>query len=103
MFIKKNDKVIILAGKNRGKTGKVLQVFPKLERASVEGVNITYKHLRKRGENQKGQRIEFPSPMAVSNCKLVCPKCEKPTRVGYKQLENGKKERQCKLCKATFV
>lgn len=103
MFIKKNDKVFILAGKDRGKTGKVLQVFPKLRRVSVEGVNITYKHLKKRGENQKGQRIEFPASFESSNCKLVCPKCEKPTRVGYKLLENGKKERQCHECQATFA
>ncbi len=103
MFIKKNDKVLILAGKDRGKTGKILQVFPKLRRVSVEGVNITYKHLKKRGESQKGQRIEFPAPISSSNCKLVCSKCEKPTRVGYKQLENGTKERQCKECQATFA
>ncbi len=53
MFIKKNDKVLILAGKDRGKTGKILQVFPKLRRVSVEGVNITYKHLKKRGESHE--------------------------------------------------
>jgi len=102
MNIKKNDKVKILAGKDKGKTGKILQIFPKENRASIEGVNLLVKHLRPRKSGEKGQRIEFPSPMNISNAMLVCPNCGKPTRVGHKLVVNGetkKKYRECKKCK----
>jgi large subunit ribosomal protein L24 len=105
MKIKKNDNVMILAGKDKGKTGKVLQVFPEKQRASIEGLNLLIKHLRPRREGEKGQRIEFPSPLNMSNVMLVCTKCGKPTRVSYKISEvagsNGKKTkvRVCKKCK----
>ena len=103
MKIKTNDQVEILAGKDKGKTGKVLQVFPEDSRASVEGLNLLIKHLRPRREGEKGQRIEFPAPLDMSNLMLVCPKCGKPTRVGYeiREVEGGKKvkARLCKQCK----
>lgn len=102
MNIKKNDKVKILTGKDKGKTGKVLQVFPLKNKASVEGLNLLIKHMRPRRQGEKGQRIEFPAPMDLSNLMLICLKCGKPTRVGYKivNLENGKKKkfRVCKKC-----
>lgn len=106
MNIKKNDKVKVLAGKDRGKTGTVLQIFTKDMRASVEGVNLLIKHLRPRKEGEKGQRIEFPSPMNVSNLMLVCPSCGKATRVGHKVVvsgENKKKYRECKKCHKEIV
>jgi len=106
MKIKKDDKVKIMAGKDKGKEAKVLQVFPRLNRASVEGVNILIKHMRPRREGEKGQRIEFPAPMNLSNMILVCPKCNKATRVLHEYIElekNGKKskkkQRVCKKCK----
>jgi len=105
MKIKKNDKVQIIAGKDNGKIGKVLQVFPEVSRISVEGLNLLIKHLRPRKEGEKGQRIEFPAPLNASNLMLVCPKCDKPTRVGYMisetSGENSKKSkvRVCKKCK----
>lgn len=102
MFIKKDDKVTIRSGKDKGKTGKVLQVFPALERVSVEGINVLTKHMRKRSEKDAGQKVEFPSPISTAKCQVVCPKCQKPTRVGYKRLEDGKKSRQCKKCNETF-
>lgn len=109
MQIKKNDKVKILAGKDKGKTGKVLQVFPSLNKASIEGVNILIKHLRAGKQGEKGQRIEFPAPMNVSNAMLVCPKCDKPTRIGHEYIEitaNGKKRKKkiriCKRCKGNI-
>lgn len=109
MNIKKNDKVKILAGKDKGKTGKVLQVFPSLNKASIEGLNLLIKHMRARRRGEKGQRIEFPAPMNISNTMLVCPKCDKPARVEYKYVEitvNGKnkkkKVRICKKCKGTI-
>lgn len=87
MKIKKGDKVKILIGKDRGKTGKVLQVFPMRHKASIEGLNLLIKHMRPKKRGEKGQRIEFPAPMDLSNLMLVCPKCNKPTRIGYKYRE----------------
>lgn len=102
MNIKKNDKVKILSGKDKGKTGKVLQVLARYERVSVEGLNLAIKHMRPRRQGEKGQRIEFPAPLHISNLMLVCPKCGKPTRVEYKVLDiagKKKKVRTCKKCK----
>ena len=106
MKIKKGDKVKVLAGKDKGKTGKVLQVFPSRNRASVEGLNLLIKHLRPRQQGEKGQRIEFPAPIYLSNLMLICPKCGKPTRVGYKYIETKigekirrRKVRICRKCK----
>ncbi len=102
MNIKKNDKVKILAGKDKNKTGKVLQVMPKANRASIEGLNLLIKHLRPRREGEPGQRIEFPAFINVSNLALVCPKCGRTTRVGHKIIKlegkNPKKFRVCKKC-----
>lgn len=107
MKIKKGDKVKILSGKDKGKTGKVLQVFVSRERASVEGLNLLIKHLRPQKQGEKGQRIEFPAPIDLSNLMLVCPKCNKAARVGYKTVEGKegakkKKYRECKKCNATI-
>ena len=106
MKIKKGDKIKILAGKDRGKTGKVLQVFPSANRISVEGLNLLIKHMRPRKQGEKGQRIEFPAPLHLSNVILLCPKCDRPTRVSYKYLEviknevkRTRKARLCKKCK----
>jgi len=105
MKIKANDKVKIIAGKDKGKTGKVLQIFPVEKRASVEGLNLLIKHLRPQKQGEKGQRIEFPAPLNISNLVLICPKCGKATRVGYETVEVGegekktkKKNRVCKKC-----
>lgn len=103
MKIKKGDKVKIVIGKDKGKTGKVLQVFPSQRRASVEGLNLLIKHMRPQQQGEKGQRIEFPAPLDLSNLKLICPKCSKESKVGYKILkpegkEKSKKVRICKKC-----
>jgi len=90
MKIKKGDKVKIMAGKDRGKTGKVLQIFTSKNRASVEGLNLLIKHMRPRRQGEKGQRIEFPAPLNIANLLLVCPKCGKGTRVGYKYIDRPK-------------
>ncbi len=107
MKIKKGDKVKILSGKDKGKTGKVLQVFPEKNRASVEGLNLLIKHMRPQKDGEKGQRIEFPAPINISNLSLICPKCGKTTRVSYKitEAKDGKRKqkfRVCKKCNATF-
>lgn len=97
MKIKKSDTVLIISGKYRGKTGKVLRAFPKEEKILVEGVNIMKKHQKPRKTGEKGQVIEMLSPIDVSNVKLFCPKCGKAARVGYKITE-GRKYRICKKC-----
>lgn len=101
MNIKRNDNVKVLAGKDKGKTGKVLQVFPDLNRASVEGVNLLIKHMRPRKRGEKGQRIEFAAPLNISNLALLCPSCGKPTRVAHKILisEDKKKHHKVRVCK----
>ena len=71
LLIKTGDNVIVIAGKNKGKTGKVLQVFPQLTRVVIEGVNITKRHLRSKREADKGQIVEFPMPIHASNVQLV--------------------------------
>lgn len=98
MKIKTNDKVKIISGKEKGKIGKVIQVFGAEQKIVVEGVNVIKKHLRSRGkQGEKGQVLELSAPFLVSKAVLVCPKCEKATRVGYK-FENEKKYRVCKKC-----
>lgn len=102
MKIRKNDKVKITVGKDRGKEGKVLQVFPEEGRVAVEGLNLRVKHLRQRREGETGQRLQFPAPLSLANVSLVCPRCSQPTRVGYKILtstEGRKKIRVCKKCR----
>jgi len=98
MKIKKGDKIKVLLGKDKGKTGKVLQVLNKKEKISVEGINLTTKHMKPRKEKEKGQKIQFPAPIDVTNAILICPKCNKPTRIGFKTLENKKHHRMCKKC-----
>ena len=87
----------MLAGKDSGKTGKVLQAVPQDSKVVVEGLNIMKKHSKPRKQGEKGQRIEVPRKVQISNVMLICPKCAKPTRVGYKLLD-GKKQRICKKC-----
>jgi large subunit ribosomal protein L24 len=109
MKIKSNDQVKIIAGKDKGKIGKVLQVFPVDGRASVEGLNLLVKHLRPQKKGDKGQRVEFPAPLHLSNLQLICPKCAKPTRIAFEieEVKQGdsikhKKIRICKKCKKTI-
>lgn len=98
MKIKKDDKVKVIAGKDLGKEGKVLRVLREEGKIVVEKINIVKKHTRPKKEGEKGQRVEVPAPMNVSNVMLVCPQCSKPTRIGYK-VHEGTKTRVCKKCK----
>ncbi|MBU0732382.1 50S ribosomal protein L24 [Patescibacteria group bacterium] len=102
MKLQKGDQVQILAGKDKGKKGKIIQIFPDSDRIVVEGVNKMVKHLRAKRENEGGQRVEFDGPFRADNAALICSKCNKPTRIGYKFLENKKKTRTCKKCKQTI-
>lgn len=96
--LKVGDNVKVMTGKDKGKTGKVTQVIPSLQRVVVEGVNKMVKHLRSSKQGQAGQRIEFDAPLPVSNVQLVCPKCGKVTRVGHQVTQAGKKIRVCAKC-----
>jgi len=98
-FIKKNDKVTVLTGKEKGKIGTVLKVDSAKGRAIVEKVNIVKKHAKAGGKRAQGGIIEMEAPMHVSNLMLVCSKCAEPSRVGKKTLEDGSKARVCKKCK----
>lgn len=96
----------VLTGKDAGKSGKVSQVLPDMSKVVVDGVNKMIKHLGSSRRGEKGQRIEFFGPIALSNVGLICPKCNKVTRVAHSisKGEDGtvQKNRQCKKCKETF-
>ncbi len=99
LHVKKNDTVKVLAGKDRGKAGKVLKVFPKKNRAIVQGVNFVKKHARKTRQDDKGGIIQMEAPINVSNLAVVCKGCSRQTRVGFDILSDGSKVRYCKKCK----
>ncbi len=94
MKLKTGDKVRVIAGKDKGKEGNIIQVFPELSRAVVEGVNLSTRHLRGRGKSAPGQKIHFPAPIHVSNLKLISGKSGKTGRVGYRYItKDGKPEK----------
>jgi large subunit ribosomal protein L24 len=97
MKVKKGDKVLIIKGKDRGKSGAVLNVFSENGRLTIEGLNMIKKRARPKKGGEKGQLINVPSPIKAENVAVICTKCAKPTRVGYK-LEGNKKFRICKKC-----
>jgi len=95
MKIKKGDNVMVIAGKDKGKTGKIIRALPKLDRVIVEGINIQKRHQRPTKSNQKGQVLDKTMPIHVSNVQILDPKDNKPTRIGYK-IENNKNVRIAK-------
>lgn len=96
--IKKNDPVLVISGRERGKQGKVAQVFPSKDRVLVEGINIVKRHARSRGPTQPGGIVEKEASLHISSVMLVCNKCDHPVRVGFKFLEDGVKVRVCRNC-----
>jgi large subunit ribosomal protein L24 len=96
--LKKEDNVLVIAGKDKGKIGRILKVFPGEGRAIVEGVNRIKKHVKPTPRNPQGGIIEVFGKVHISNLTLVCPRCKKPTRVGIKILEDKRKLRYCKKC-----
>jgi len=98
MKIRKNDTVLIIAGKDRGKTGKVRFAYPKDNRVLVEGINFIKRHSRARGAVRQAGIIEREAPINVSNVMLLCNKCNHPARVGFRFLADGKKVRVCHSC-----
>ena len=98
MKIKKGDIVLIISGKDKGKKGKVVESLPKKGRISVEGANLVKKNVRPKKSGEKGQIVSMPALFSVSNVKIICSKCGKAARIGYKK-EGEKKYRICKKCK----
>lgn len=101
MKIRKGDNVIVISGKDRGKTGKVLEAYPRESRVLVEGINLKTKHQRPTRSNQKGQIVETARPLHVSNVMLVDPSVGKRTRIGFK-IEGDKKVRIAKKSKSVL-
>ena len=100
MSIRKNDQVIVRAGKDRGKKGRVLSVVPGTNRVIVEGVNLIKRHTRPNPQkNVKGGIVEREAGLSASNVQLVCPECGRPTRVGRQLLDDGRRVRYCVKCK----
>jgi large subunit ribosomal protein L24 len=103
MKVIKNDTVLVVSGNYKGKKGKVLKVFPKENRVIVEGVNFIKRHTRPTQKNPQGGIIEKEAPIQASNLLVICPKCDTPSRIGRKVLENGKRVRICKNCEEMIV
>lgn len=98
MNIRKNDTVLVIAGKDKGKKGKVRFAYPKKEQLLVDGVNYIKKHARARKGARQAGIIEQEAPIKVSNVMLLCSKCNHPARIGFRFLEDGRKVRVCRSC-----
>lgn len=96
--VKKEDTVLVIAGKEKGKKGRVLAVLPSKEGIIIEKINIIKRHMKPNRKYTQGGIIEKEAPIHISNVMLLCPKCNKPTRIGNRLLESGKKVRVCKKC-----
>ena len=98
--IKKDDLVVVLSGKDKGKQGKVLSVSPSESKVVVEGVNVATKHKKATSQTEQGGIVKKEAPIYACKVQRVCPKCNKPTRPAHKLLADGKKVRVCKKCGA---
>lgn len=102
IHVKKNDKVIVISGKDRGSIGKVLKADPEKGRVYVEGVNIVKKHMKSKSQNSPSGIIEMEGSVDASNVKLICTKCGKPARTASRVNADGSKDRVCKKCGAVI-
>lgn len=98
MKFKKGDTIKIIAGKDKGKTGKIVKIYKAENKILAEGLNIFKKHVRPKKQGEKGEVVQIARPFNASNAMLVCSSCKKATRVGYR-ISEGKKDRYCKKCK----
>ncbi len=98
MKIRKDDTVMVIAGKDKGKTGKVRFAYPKEERLMVEGINFIKRHVRAGGRVRQAGIIQLEAPIPMSNVMLLCSRCNRPTRVSFRFLEDGRKVRACRRC-----
>jgi large subunit ribosomal protein L24 len=96
--IRKNDSVMVIAGRERGKTGKVLRVLPEKDALVIERVNLVKRHSKPRGPQQPGGIVEKEASIHASNIMMMCDKCNAPVRIGHKRLSDGKKVRICRRC-----
>ena len=97
-YLKKDDQVEVIAGKDKGRVGKILRVYPDKDKAVVERINMVKRHTKPQEMNQQGQIVDKEAPIHVSNLQLICPECTKTGRIGKKVLEDGTKVRFCKGC-----
>jgi large subunit ribosomal protein L24 len=97
--IRKDDNVAVIAGKDKGKKGRVVAVFPKSSKALVEGVNFVKKHTRKTQQDQQGGIVQKEMPIHISILMLICKRCNKPVRFSFSLQKDGSKIRTCKVCK----
>ena len=102
MHVKRGDTVAVIAGKDKGKEGKVVAAMPEVNKVIVEGVAVAKKHQKARMQGQASAIIEKEMPIDASNVMRVCPKCGKPARVGVKTFEDGSKAKYCKKCGETL-
>ena len=101
MRIKKGDTIKIIASKDKGKTGKILKVFPKKKKVLIDGLNLYKKHVRPKRQGEKGEVVLVPRPMDASNVMFACPNCGKAVKIGYR-LDGKNKSRVCKKCGAAI-
>ena len=101
-YIRLNDQVEVIAGKDKGRVGKVIQVYPEDYRAKVQNINMVKRHSKPNMQNQQGGIIDMEAPIHVSNLMLICSKCAGPVRIRKKILEDGSKVRVCKRCGETI-
>ncbi len=102
LHVKKGDTVVMISGKDKGKSGKVMEVSPSEGKIIVEGVNIATKHVKPRKMGDQGGIIKVEGAQYACKAMLICPHCNKPTRLAHKILSDGSKQRLCKACGATF-
>mgnify|MGYP001610201321 FL=1 len=98
MKFKAGDTILVTAGKDKGKKGKIEKVLVQAGKVLVKGVNLYKRHVKPKGENQKGGIISLERPLPVANVALICSKCDKPTRAGYQVSKTGIKQRICRKC-----
>ena len=102
MVIRRGDMVKVLLGRDRGKSGKVLSVLPRQGRVLVEGINIVHRHVRPRKSGERGQRVSLPAPLPQSSVQLVCPSCQRASRVSI-EIKDGVRQRVCRKCQAIIA
>ena len=100
--VRREDTILVMKGKDRGRSGNVRKVIPEDKKVIVSGINMVKRHMRPRGPQQPGGIIEREAPISWANVALLCRSCNKPARVGYRVLADGRKVRYCKRCDANF-
>lgn len=100
-YLKLNDKVEVIAGKDKGRVGKITKVYPSEDKAKVERINLVKRHVKPNQQNQQGGIVDMEAPMHVSNLMLICPGCTQTVRIKKRQLEDGTKVRVCIKCGET--